>query len=248
MFRTMPTHGGTSRCDPSLSSASNTNVSPRPRSRTAAALVQVAADQERRVGAGLEQDPDEHRRGGRLPMGPRDRDDAPPDGERRDRLLAAPHRDPALVRRDDLRVGGRDRARDHDHVGLTERRRVVPDPDRRCPAPRAPRGRASPSCRIPVTASPRDARTRARFRMPAPPTPTRWIDRTSSSDGTGNVGIDPVGGDQRPAITGSPPPGRARRCPPRPPAGPTRASPWPSRRASHRHPRAPGCQPPWRPP
>ena len=46
----------------------------------------------------------------------------------------------------------------------------------------------------PVTAMPRARKSRARLRMPAPPTPIRWTEVIPSSVGTGRVGMLPAGG------------------------------------------------------
>ncbi len=96
--------------------------------RVAAALVELAADRERRVGAAVLQRHREHRGGRRLAVRAGDGDAAVALHQSREGLGPPHHAQPALARGDQLGVLGLDGRRDDDGVGLGDVRRVVADP------------------------------------------------------------------------------------------------------------------------
>ena len=95
--------------------------------RTGADLVELAADDERRVQSGLDEHEREHRRGRRLPVSASHGHAALRRDDRREDLCAPQHGDAALSGRDDLGVRGRDRRRHRDHVDVTHVRGIVTD-------------------------------------------------------------------------------------------------------------------------
>ena len=121
---TMPAYAGSARNAPSLSSASATKSVAGAEVRVAAALVELAADRERRVGAAVLQRHREHRGGGRLAVRAGDGDAAVALHERRERLGPAHHAQPAR-RAPPTSSGllGLDRRRDDDGVGARRRAR-----------------------------------------------------------------------------------------------------------------------------
>ena len=188
--------------------------------RAVPALVQVAADQVRGIDPGLLEDHREHRRHGGLPVRARDGHRPAPVGERSERLLPPPDRDPSLPRRFELDVrrrGSRSRSRPrpgtrgsphHDRPGSLRRpsggRRAQARPSGRTPRPR-PRARrgASPGSASPLRRS-RSGGRGARRRATAPGAWGSTPAEASTSGGRSSGGtFDDVGrdGERRPAST-----------------------------------------------
>ena len=96
--------------------------------RVRAGRAQLAAHQVCGVAAALDQHVHRHRRGGGLPVGPRDRDAALQPGRFGEQVAAMQHPQPALAREHELGVVLRDRRRHHDLLGAVGQvRRVVAD-------------------------------------------------------------------------------------------------------------------------
>ena len=212
MLVTIAASGASSRKVPSLSSASTTSHSPWSYAAFVPDLVDVAADEEAGMPARGAQHEGEHRRRRRLAVAARDGDRAPRRDERAQRLGAPQHGDAALVGRDDLGVGRRDRARHDDRVapsGDVGGRR-----DRRGCRRRARRDGSSVGESLrsdPLTVCPMRASTSAIALIPAPPTPTTWmrlgVARSSAGSGA-------AAGEGSGPGTGRPPrPGRRRERP-----------------------------------
>src|SRR5581483_11902588 len=109
---------------------------------TPAHLVQVAADEERGVGAGLDEDERQQRGRRRLAVGPGDRHRRPLAADLLEQLGAAQDGDTALACGLDLGVGPRDRRGDGDGVDVTDVGLPVADVDLDADALEAPqRGR-----------------------------------------------------------------------------------------------------------